>query len=351
MSDEIRDIPIEFPCSPCSKVDRRVESFKFCDDCKEYLCELCLKYHERFAATTSHKVGAISKTLVPQERITEVPIPSSSANNASREITGMCTVRRGNRFLLVFTDWYAQLVRVLDLKTHKIIDSVTLESKPYGVIYLPEMGLLAATLRDTGEVVFVQLSDEIKLRIVNYAKVSTSCRGLHVVPGLFNDTVLLTSGGHRTDGHRGSVDICAVTYGPDGGKLFQLKRFSPRPPRRQPAILPKNITVDVNSKKIYVTDGKIGVIVFDKDGSRIGTLSDPSLGAARALCSDADGNVYVGGTASANIVKFDRGGKFLGEITNKRFGLKCPICMCFDETSKSLMVGSKGDHVIRILKL
>ena len=51
-SDEYHD----FTCSPCTKESRNISAKKFCVDCKNYLCENCLKQHNRFPLMKSHHI-------------------------------------------------------------------------------------------------------------------------------------------------------------------------------------------------------------------------------------------------------------------------------------------------------
>ncbi|KAL4236875.1 hypothetical protein ACF0H5_005261 [Mactra antiquata] len=355
MSDELltESMWIGFPCSPCKKGGIIVEASKYCEECGENMCDGCLRFHQRFAATSDHTVSVISKTLVPKERITEVTIPTYSTSSPY-EITGMCFVRRGEKLALLLTERYSLFVKIMDMNSNKVVSSVSIQSEPYGVKHLPESDKLAVTSLDTQEIVFIEIDDELNLRIIQRVKIPQSCRGLDVISGPFNDNIVLVSGGHKHDTNKGSVNIYGVVNNPDGIQLFPLKKFqlqSFRPNLKSyQTLYPKNVTIDSLRKKIYVSDGR-GVLVLDFAGKSQGTFSDPKLDRSRGICCDLDGNVYVGGEMSANILKFDCHGNLIGEIADKRVGLKSPFSMCFDSSTKTLVIGSQNENVIRILRL
>ncbi|XP_045161156.2 uncharacterized protein LOC123526176 [Mercenaria mercenaria] len=47
---------LDIRCSPCSEKGTVKEAEKFCMECKSYLCDMCLQYHEQFPALRLHQV-------------------------------------------------------------------------------------------------------------------------------------------------------------------------------------------------------------------------------------------------------------------------------------------------------
>lgn len=43
-------------CTPCWVDGTRNEAIKYCPECREFLCETCIRYHRRMSATREHKL-------------------------------------------------------------------------------------------------------------------------------------------------------------------------------------------------------------------------------------------------------------------------------------------------------
>jgi hypothetical protein len=66
-SDEYYD----FTCTPCTKEKRNIQAKKYCVDCKNYLCENCIKQHNRFGLMKNHRV--VDKTEAKRYKSNVVP--------------------------------------------------------------------------------------------------------------------------------------------------------------------------------------------------------------------------------------------------------------------------------------
>ncbi|XP_053388738.1 myosin heavy chain, clone 203-like [Mercenaria mercenaria] len=50
------DADFEITCTPCGEDSVREEAIKYCQECQEYLCAMCTKYHGRLKATRAHRL-------------------------------------------------------------------------------------------------------------------------------------------------------------------------------------------------------------------------------------------------------------------------------------------------------
>jgi hypothetical protein len=48
------DADFEYSCTPCGEEGNDEKALKYCPECKEYLCEACIKCHLKFSATKKH---------------------------------------------------------------------------------------------------------------------------------------------------------------------------------------------------------------------------------------------------------------------------------------------------------
>ncbi|CAC5394114.1 unnamed protein product [Mytilus coruscus] len=101
--------------------------------------------------------------------------------------------------------------------------------------------------------------------------------------------------------------------------------------------------VSVFTDKIYYTHREC-VVCCDRDGSRVWTFSNFSiLKYLSGISADNDGNVYVVGKDSSNMVIISNDGKHHKEILTKGDGLCEPTAIFFDKQNMKLLVANSND--------
>lgn len=230
-----------------------------------------------------------------------------------------------------------------------------LKNKPYGVCALPYSEVIAVTVRDEDQLAVMgfQRSKLVYNDKIIGPQVPTYCRGFSVRKGIFNDTLLVVSGG-KWAGNEGVATyhvFASVQKKGLPGQISLTPIDSADLSTGSGTFFPRNVVLSTDCNNIFITDSRIGVVVTDIKGNRIGTITDPILKGARGLCIDEIGNLYVGGMDSANVVKFSPDGQLIGEVLNGSHGLKCPISLCYDSSTRSLLIGCRETTPFRIVKL
>ncbi|XP_052080363.1 E3 ubiquitin-protein ligase TRIM71-like [Mytilus californianus] len=100
--------------------------------------------------------------------------------------------------------------------------------------------------------------------------------------------------------------------------------------------------VSVFNDKIYYTDKRDhSVVCCDRNGSRVWTFKDTSvLKNPRAITVDNDGNVFVVGELSSNVVIISNDGKLHRQILTKDDGLWEPCALFLDKQAGKLIIAN-----------
>jgi hypothetical protein len=92
---------------------------------------------------------------------------------------------------------------------------------------------------------------------------------------------------------------------------------------------------------IYYTDYH-KVYCIKKDGSNVYTFSSPDLRGTHCIDTDRQGNVYVVGWVSNNILRLSPDGQNSDIIMKKEDGISEPRTLCFSRDFKKLFVSNRG---------
>ena len=92
---------------------------------------------------------------------------------------------------------------------------------------------------------------------------------------------------------------------------------------------------------IYYTDNS-NVCCITKDGSNVFTFSSPALNVPYGIDTDRQGNIYVVGWASNNILRLSPDGQNSNIIMKKEDGISDPVKLCFSRDFKKLFVSNEG---------
>ncbi|CAC5399367.1 unnamed protein product [Mytilus coruscus] len=109
--------------------------------------------------------------------------------------------------------------------------------------------------------------------------------------------------------------------------------------------LPALSYVSVINNKIYYTNiDDHSVVCCDRDGSRVWTFKDTSvLETPRDITVDNDGNLFVVGETSSNVVIISNDGKHHRQILTDEDGLRKLSTIFFDKQTRKLLVANKED--------
>ncbi|XP_071149184.1 E3 ubiquitin-protein ligase TRIM71-like [Mytilus edulis] len=101
--------------------------------------------------------------------------------------------------------------------------------------------------------------------------------------------------------------------------------------------------VSIFADKIYYTDRRDNrVVCCDCSGSSVWMFKDESvLMSPRGITSDNDGNLFVVGVDSSNVVIISNDGKLHRQILTNKDGLYEPSAIFFDKHTKKLLVANK----------
>ena len=97
---------------------------------------------------------------------------------------------------------------------------------------------------------------------------------------------------------------------------------------------------------IYYTDYK-KVYCIKKDGSNVFTFSSPDLKGVYDIDTDRQGNVYVVGRSSNNILRLSPDGQN-SDIIIKEDGISDPLTLCFSRDFKKLFVSNEGGKRVAV---
>lgn len=152
-------------CGPCLSEGNSIDAYQICENCCEYLCDTCVRYHKKFSATSGHmivKKDEFSKTQDFDDRhlfdfdqpIEDVPDLHPTTREHKEKyaslilshcgdlnvktpddtkncyITGCTLLTSG---YLVLTDYENRSVKVLDTKHHAVLSEVFLNDAPWDV--------------------------------------------------------------------------------------------------------------------------------------------------------------------------------------------------------------------------
>lgn len=83
------DSVIECPCMSCEKDGTIEEATRYCQECKQFLCPTCTKYHTRFSATAGHTLSEAALAQKQTRNIQSVPA-AKCLTHPERDIEMYC---------------------------------------------------------------------------------------------------------------------------------------------------------------------------------------------------------------------------------------------------------------------
>lgn len=305
--DEVR-----IRCDPCLSELNSVEAEMYCEDCNQFLCETCIRFHKKFASTMSHILvdkNTMSETLSKpeaygiynidhqiqpsQQQTTSQSMSKHShryENTALAHIDDLnvktdrdehnCNIT-GSELLtadfLVLADNHNNSVKILDTKHRMVITEYRLSSAPWNVAVV-EDEQLAVTLPKERAIQFLTLSEGMLFE-GKRLKVDGDCRGI-----AYSHHRLAVTCDSPTPSKIEILDmhgriIKTLSKDRNGKHLFKC---------------PQNLASTPDGDYLYVTDRvTCDVTKITFDGEIVATYDDPTLCSPEGIAVTSDGTLIV----------------------------------------------------------
>jgi DNA-binding beta-propeller fold protein YncE len=99
-----------------------------------------------------------------------------------------------------------------------------------------------------------------------------------------------------------------------------------------------NLAITKDASRIYVANGKNGLIVLDNTGNVLRKFNGPELKCAHSCYVMENGNVLVSGANSNNVVQLTRDGELIGEVIGTKEGVWGVYAVCCDKENSKLCI-------------
>ncbi|KAL4230075.1 hypothetical protein ACF0H5_010460 [Mactra antiquata] len=127
-----------------------------------------------------------------------------------------------------------------------------------------------------------------------------------------------------------------VSHDNTGNQLFYDNRY---------------VTCNERGDRLYISDFNKGIVCLDGDENYLSAYNDKDLNGIDGVCVDGKGNLFVVGCRSHNVVQFSEDGKKIGVVINQQDGLKNPSAVCFDKKLNRLIVAMENSNAVKMYEL
>ncbi|XP_045160407.1 uncharacterized protein LOC123525432 [Mercenaria mercenaria] len=344
-------------CDPCLTEMNSVLAEKYCEECNQYLCETCIRYHKKFASTTSHVLVDIGTSPKPRaydifnidHPIEPEEVQSSSGtskhahkyeNTALVHIGDVCVKTSRDRHdcnitgaellttdFLVLADSKNNAIKILDTKHREVVAEYTLSSAPWDVTVVEE-GLLApeqlaVTLPEERKIQFLTLNHG-ELTEGRRLKVDGDCRGI-----AYSDNRLAVTCDAPTP--------CKVEILDMNGRI--IKTLSKNVHGKDLFQCPQNIAVSHDGTYLFVTDRiTCDVTKITFDGKVVAMYDDSELCSPEGIVATRDGTLIVCNYKNNMLHLVSEECEKLKIIKPLSDHVVCPTAVCFCEERNRLYV-------------
>ena len=366
-------------CKPCHQSDNiEIEAHYLCEICSHHLCDKCFEYHRKTLLTQNHrtvKLGELENSetdfRVSGRRLSKTPEVSDKdigsdeskrtknlplMENKPRNAYQKVTFTRGLNVSLE-SDKVACEIRGIAVLRDKIIvsDKANLKLKvfnieykfllehqcnktPYDIDKLDDESFVVAfldsplTLYTVGDG-YVRVLKEFETFLNMPGCISVSCYDGYIY-----------SVTHYT---LGPQDVSEIYVFRRGGRLkIRLQQLSDG---RKDFNYLQRITVNPKTGNLYVTDWEKGIVVLSSKGEILTDISLRNLKNPQGIATDDDGQIYVCGSTSHNLLKLSAAGTEPVEMlaSNPRTYL----AECVKVYGNKLFLARKQSSVISIYEL
>ncbi|XP_060597996.1 uncharacterized protein LOC132751773 [Ruditapes philippinarum] len=287
----------EIKIEPCMFDDKLTTDCKFQNEIME-------------AITSFLKEGRLFGTVA-------ISVISDSGNDF--DVPNMCVKEYDSSVLILLTDYYNRNIRLFD-NCLKEKESLTVGGTAWGLCEINKHDI-AFTLPGLKKVQFISADAHLALKTSFDTRIH--CRGI----ACLNGKIYVTGGGVKGE-EKGQLNVFDLK-----GKL--LSRYDQDLEGNYFSI-PRSVIV--NTEGIFITDEQNGVICLDIEGQRKWVSNNSKCKFPWGICFTPNGNLFVAGHLSNNIVIVSKDGEFLGELLNENDGLSAPKALCFDKRNNCIIV-------------
>ncbi|KAL4217821.1 hypothetical protein ACF0H5_022560 [Mactra antiquata] len=360
-------------CGPCLTEGNSIDAYHICENCCEYLCATCVRYHRKFTATAKHVIVKKSPFLEsnllenyletndgfssfnddqhsssadrPTESKQNTHLSSSGVHQTTRDniekysmlivahcgdlnvkteddsrncfITGCTLLTSG---YLVITDHENRSVKIVDTKHSAILSELFLEDAPWDVTMVSSHRL-AVTLP--------------KARLIQYMIVEFGV--------LYEDQHVMLNGECRGIAHHDGHLV--VSY--DKPSMVQilsldghvLKSFDQNQNGVDLFRCPQYVAIGPDGRSIYVSDRdtfKITKITFE--GKILATYVDHELCSPRGICAKGDGTLIICNWRNNKLHLISSACEKVKILQPLSDDVLCPTTVCFCDDLNKLYV-------------
>jgi sugar lactone lactonase YvrE len=232
------------------------------------------------------------------------------------KVSGMVVDKDDN---LILAD--KSLLRMYN-KDGKFVKECKLGGNAWDISYHKQSGRIVVALQDSG----VQFVDNFIAQTKISIQSITDCRGVTWV----EDHVYVCGSDSNDDGR-------IIILDSNGQHISSISSISS---------IGRVYYIHHRDNNIYYTDYKQNVYCIKKDESNVLTFSSPDLRKPDGMDTDRQGNAYVVGRGSNNIIRLSPDGQNSDIIIKKEHGISDPLTHCFSKDFKKLFVSNQGGEQV-----
>ncbi|XP_045172373.2 uncharacterized protein LOC123534268 [Mercenaria mercenaria] len=282
----------------------------------------------RFTENTDLKTVIMTATdlgrLETMNKHQKLPTPKQYKLKSKREIhvrmqndvkrchiSDTCQLHDGT---VILTDYNNQKVKWLDME-YKVKSHCDLNACPTGICCTAHNEVAVKT--DKNKVQFISVDNSLSI-LRDISIEGGAYWGMAYTAG---DLWVSTGSGVNVYNRSGTL-LNSISNNVNGQKVFKS--------------LSQHIAV--SRENVIVTDNSDGAVCLGRDGTVKSELRDRRLNYTKGVCVSSDGNVFLSGLSSHNIVMFSGDGKCQGELLNQETGLTMPSSLYYDNKRNCLIL-------------
>ncbi|XP_053397526.1 uncharacterized protein LOC128556416 isoform X2 [Mercenaria mercenaria] len=243
-------------------------------------------------------------------------------DSSSCQIFGSCLNEDGPVLLV---DYNNKKLKRANITNMAVDGYCTFDNYPYSVCCTSRQEAVVTFYSYTQFIQFVTIGDQLTLS----RKVQTNhhCLGI----AFKEDRLYITDNSNTIYIHdMAGNELQAISQDSSGNGLFSCTRH----------IAFKDVT-----QGVFVADWYKGVIILDKQFQPVATFIDSGLSNASGVSTDRNGNIFVCGYNSDNVLQTGYDGKKRGVVVDKSHGVQTTRSVCFDPIQCRLIVTQHNDVV------
>ncbi|XP_060597994.1 uncharacterized protein LOC132751771 [Ruditapes philippinarum] len=241
----------------------------------------------------------------------------------------LCVKDYESSFLVLSADYDNRKIRRIDSYL-KESESFDVEGNIWGICEINKHEI-AFTLPGLNKVQFLSI---YKGPVLTISFISNfHCRGI----ACFDEKIYVTGGGKKGEEY-GQLNVFDLegkllckSYQDFGENFFSIPR-----------------SIIVNAEGVFITDEQNGVISLDLEGQRKWVCNNSKCKFPWGICFTRNGNLFVCGRDSNNIVIVSKDGEFLGELLNVNDGLSAPKALSTDKGNNFIIISEYKKPQLKI---